>query len=235
MRNIDQYIGTEFTWFTAVVEDVKDPDILNRVKVRCYGFHTQDKGILPTEKLPWATVMMPTTSASYQGVGGNHHLEVGSWVIGFFRDGPSAQDPMVMGSVATQENDIKDIPTEAQLADPTNKVYKSQAGHLIEIDNTSGAERLNVKHKTGTTVLIDKDGGVHINAINDIVTIDGNTSITGTLNVSDATTLQSTLDVTGNQTNAADITASGTVTDSGATLATHTHPGDSGGTTGTPS
>ena len=235
MRNIDQYIGTEFTWFTAVVEDIKDPDMLNRVKVRCYGFHTQDKGVLPTEKLPWATVMMPTTSASYQGVGGNHHLEVGSWVVGFFRDGPSAQDPMVMGSVATQENDIKDIPTEAQLADPTNKVYKSQAGHLIEIDNTSGAERLNVKHKTGTTVLIDKDGGVHINAINDIVTIDGNTSITGTLNVSDATTLQSTLDVTGNQTNAADITASGTVTDSGATLATHKHPGDSGGTTGTPS
>ena len=96
------------------------------------------------------------------------------------------------------------------------------------------AERLNVKHKTGTTVLIDKDGGVHINAINDIVTIDGNTSITGTLNVSDAATLQSTLDVTGNQTNAANITASGTVTDSGATLATHTHPGDSGGNTGSP-
>ena len=126
-----------------------------------------------------------------------------------------------------------DVPTEVDSAN-ANQVTKTVGGHLIELDNTSGEERINVKHKSGTTLLIDKDGGVHVNAINDIVTIDGNTSITGTLNVSDAATLQSTLDVTGNQTNAANITASGTVTDSGATLATHTHPGDSGGNTGSP-
>ena len=52
--------------------------------------------------------------------------------------------------------------------------------------------------------------------------------------MSDATTLQDTLAVTGAQTNESTIVASDTITDSGATLASHTHPGDSGGNTGSP-
>ena len=218
MRN-DTYIDGNFAWFTGKVEDVNDTKYLNRVKVRCYGWHTDDTSIVKTSDLPWATVMMPSTSPSLKGTGSNHHLEVGSWVVGFFRDGPSAQDPIVMGSIATQEDNILDIPTEAQKSPPTNKVYKSTVGHLIEIDNTSGDERINVKHKSGTTVLIDKDGGVHIDAVNDIVTIDGNTSITGTLHV------------TGAQTNDSTIVAVDSITGKNVTLDTHTHkhaPGTGG-------
>ena len=148
-----------------------------------------DKAVLTTDDLPWATVIMPNTAASYQGIGANHHLEVGSWVVGFFRDGSSAQDPMVMGSVATQENGVLDIPVESQLNPPSNKVYRSKAGHLIELDNTEGSERISITHKKGTTILIDKDGGIQINAINDIVNIDGNTTITGKLDVTGEVTL----------------------------------------------
>ena len=57
---------------------------------------------------------------------------------------------------------------------------------------------------------------------NDIVNIDGNTTITGKLHVTEE------------QTNDKTIVAQGTITDSGATLASHTHPGDSGGNTGSP-
>ena len=88
-RSDDQYIDGLFTWFTGKIEDINDPENLNRVKVRCFGFYDDSIAI---DNLPWATVMMPVTSASIQGNGGNHHLEVGSWVVGFFRDGPSAQD-----------------------------------------------------------------------------------------------------------------------------------------------
>ena len=156
----DDFIGQHFTWYTGLIEDIKDPLILNRVRVRCIGYHSMDKAVLPTADLPWATVIMPNTSASYQGVGANHHLEVGTWVVGFFRDGSSAQDPMVMGSIATQENGVTDIPTEAQKTDPTNKVYKSKAGHLIEIDNTDGSERISIKHKTGSKIVFNSDGTV---------------------------------------------------------------------------
>jgi hypothetical protein len=163
MRNEDQFIGGDFAWFTGVVEDINDTDNLNRVKVRCYGWHTTNTSLVSTENLPWATVMMPVTSASLKGNGGNHHLEVGSWVVGFFRDGPSAQDPMVMGSIATQTDGTQDIPTESSV---DNKVYKSKAGHLIEIDNTDGAEEVRITHgKKGSYIKIDKDGLIEIKSI----------------------------------------------------------------------
>lgn len=97
----DQFIGGQFTWFTGVVEDRTDPEKMGRVRVRCFGFHTDSKTLIKTADLPWATVMMPTTSASISGVGSTHALLPGSWVIGFFRDGPSAQDPVVLGSIAS--------------------------------------------------------------------------------------------------------------------------------------
>jgi len=150
-RNDDQYVNGNFTWFIGSVEDINDTENLNRVKVRAYGYY--DNPEIKTADLPWATVMMPVTSASVKGNGGNHHLEAevkdkdgkiteaGSWVVGFFRDGPSAQDPMVIGSIATQTNNTQDIPTESSI---DNKVYKSKAGHLIEIDNTSGSEEIRI-------------------------------------------------------------------------------------------
>ena len=138
MRNEDQFIGGDFTWFTAVVEDINDTENLNRVKVRCHGWHTSNASLVSTENLPWATVMMPVTSASIQGNGGNHHLEVGSWVVGFFRDGPSAQDPMVMGSIATQTASVKDIPSEAH-DKIDNKVYNKND---IDVVITTGGTGL---------------------------------------------------------------------------------------------
>ena len=167
-RRDDQYIDGIFTWFTGIVKDINDPENLNRVRVQALGFYDDS---IAVSDLPWATVMMPVTAASLKGNGGNHHLEVGSWVVGFFRDGPSAQDPMVMGSIATQTprtdevdkdgNKIfdKDIPSESSV---NNKVYKSKAGHLIEIDNTSGAETLRVTHAKGAKITIDKDNNLSI-------------------------------------------------------------------------
>ena len=100
MNSPDQFVGGQFSWFTGVVEDILDPLQMGRVRVRCYGYHTDDLKDLPTADLPWASVMMPITSSSMSGDGQSATgLKSGSWVIGFFRDGPSAQDPLVMGSI----------------------------------------------------------------------------------------------------------------------------------------
>lgn len=155
----DEFMGGKFEWFTGIVKVIDDPQNLNRVKVHCLGFYD---GVGDTD-LPWATVMMPTTSASIKGNGGNHHLEVGSWVVGFFRDGPSAQDPIVMGSIATQTEGTQDIPTESSV---NNKVYKSKSGHLIEIDNSDGGERINIKHKSNSRITMNADGTISIVATN---------------------------------------------------------------------
>ena len=40
-----------FVWWYGVVEDRKDPLYLGRVRVRCIGWHTDDKDLIATEDL----------------------------------------------------------------------------------------------------------------------------------------------------------------------------------------
>src|SRR6056300_922062 len=88
-----------FIWFTGVVEDRQDPQYTGRVRVRCIGFHTQDKNKLPTADLPWATCLLPTTSAGISGIGQSPSAFVeGSWVFGYFRD-EDLQEPVILGSL----------------------------------------------------------------------------------------------------------------------------------------
>ena len=99
-------IDNSFNWFTGVVEDRNDPEKLNRVRVRVFGAHTNKKQDLATADLPWATVMMPTTSSSNSGLGLTlHGLVEGSWVVGFWKDGNSQQDPMIIGSFVGVANE----------------------------------------------------------------------------------------------------------------------------------
>lgn len=202
----DAFVGGTFTWFIGEIKDVSDPEKLNRVRVFPYGFFDKDR--VQDKDLPWATVMMPNTSASYKGIGSNHQLLVGSWVVGFFRDGVSCQDPVILGSITTKTDGVTDIAPETQDSYPHNEVHRTVAGHLIEYDNTSGSERINIQHKTGTTININPDGTVFVNASNHTVDITGNTTIHGNLLINGTT--HSTGDVSTDAGNAP-------------TLATHVH------------
>ena len=87
-------------WFTGVVEDRDDPQEMGRVRVRIFGLHTDDLAKIRTSDLPWAHTLMPTTSASISGLGWSPTgLVEGSWVVGFFADGDSCQDPIILGSI----------------------------------------------------------------------------------------------------------------------------------------
>ena len=89
-----------FIWFQGVVENRNDPEMLGRVQVRCLGFHTENKQELPSEDLPWAYPIQPITSAAMNGIGESPTGPVeGTWVFGFFRDGDSAQEPMILGTL----------------------------------------------------------------------------------------------------------------------------------------
>lgn len=219
MKNLDQFIGSQFTWFIGSVVDIDDPLLSNRVKVMPYGFYDET---IDKSHLNWSTVMMPNTSSSYKGYGSNHELMVGSWVVGFFRDGPSAQDAIILGSIASSTDGTIDIPEEAQLNPPTNKVHKTEAGHLIEVDNTSDAERIHIKHTSGTYILMHPNGDIEHNNKNHtkITTGDDTVTITGNSNVSIDGDCNLTVggnykaDVTGN----IDLNASGNVSITGARI-----------------
>jgi hypothetical protein len=204
----DSFVEGKMTWFTGVIEDILDPEVLGRVRVRCFGYHTENKTLVGSEDLPWATVSMPATQAGVEGIGQMHGLLPGSWVVGLFRDGPSAQDPLILGVISSQTTELRDqtlgftgtYPKQAGKDHPGlvagedmilekdglyNRISKSVAGHIIEIDDTIDNNRLKVTHSSGTTIEINQEGDISINSFSDVITLDGNTSITGTLSVTE--------------------------------------------------
>ena len=89
-----------FIWFVGVVEDRNDPALLGRVRVRCLGFHTEDKEKIPTSSLPWSHIMFPIDTPSMNGMGQTPSFMVeGTWVVGFFRDAMEKQQPVIIGTL----------------------------------------------------------------------------------------------------------------------------------------
>ncbi|AOO18728.1 baseplate hub subunit and tail lysozyme [Cyanophage S-RIM12_W1_12_0610] len=97
------FVGKDgFYWWVGEVEDNEDPMELGRVKVRVLGYYTNVRGgttaDLPTEALPWATVLQHTSQPGNDGQGeSSGQLQPGAIVMGFFMDGENAQMPIVMG------------------------------------------------------------------------------------------------------------------------------------------
>ena len=88
MNNIEQ----NFIWWVGVVEDRNDPLQIGRCRVRILGYHTDNKQDMPTDELPWAYPAMPINTPSRTTPVGPVE---GTWIMGFFRDGNSAQQPVM--------------------------------------------------------------------------------------------------------------------------------------------
>ncbi len=201
-------MGT-FVWWTGVVEDRLDPEKLGRLKIRMLGYHTDDKTLIPTEDLFWAYPSQSITNAAMNGIGRSPTgIVEGTHCWGFFRDGHSAQDPIICGTLGgipqaeakpndgfndpngtypksdyigepdtnrlaraekTDETYLKtkeenldkgvaiafggtwDEPESPYGAEyPYNHVVESESGHVMEVDDTEGAERIHRWHRTGT-------------------------------------------------------------------------------------
>ena len=145
VMGLDNYV-----WFQGVVEDRNDPLKLGRCRVRCLGFHSDKKSEIPTEMLPWAYPLQPLTSAAMSGVGTTPLGPVeGTWVLGFFRDGISAQEPVMLGTLAGKP-EVEADPGKG-FNDPTGK-YPTVTG---EVDTN----RLGRNEKIEETIIqLKKDG-----------------------------------------------------------------------------
>jgi len=136
-----EFMGKDFTWFIGEVEDRDDPLFLGRVRVRCFGWHTLDKSLIPTDKLPWANTVQPVTAPATVSSG----LKPGTWVFGFFMDGDRAQKPMVMGLIpgyTFNSPGQSDVPTagrfEADYPDANVEKRKADQTTGIVIDPATG-------------------------------------------------------------------------------------------------
>ena len=112
-------------WF-GTVENRDDPLKIGRYKVRVVGIHTADKTELPTEDLPWATTLQPTTSAAMSGIGCNPGLVNGSWVMVVFTSS-DYQVPIIIGSVAGIPGvPGQEIASDGQSAPPPEEATPTQ-------------------------------------------------------------------------------------------------------------
>lgn len=90
---MNDFIGLNgFIWWVGVIETRDDPLKLGRCRVRIFGWHADDVNKLPTEQLPWAQVLLPTTGTRTQS-----SIIEGDWVSGYFLDGENAQEPVIVG------------------------------------------------------------------------------------------------------------------------------------------
>jgi hypothetical protein len=90
---MNNFIGKDnFVWWVGVVEDIKDPLVLGRCKIRIFGWHTENTQLIPTKDLPWATPIYPVNNSRNFAT----PME-GDYVFGFFSDGMSGQAPIFMG------------------------------------------------------------------------------------------------------------------------------------------
>lgn len=82
--------------FFGIVEEKIDDTY---VRVRCFGIHPLDRTLVPTEDLPPALVMYPTTGGQVSGGDLSHNLEIDSWVMGYFLDYPYCLQPIVTHTI----------------------------------------------------------------------------------------------------------------------------------------
>jgi len=130
--------------WTGVVEDRRDPLMLGRCRVRIFGPHTKNKQDIPTNDLPWAVPVMPLTSASISGVGEAPVGPVeGTHVVGFWRDGASQQQPVMMGSIPGIPEKAADTsnPEFAGLQSPLENYPKDTDRHGLNESDTSRLAR----------------------------------------------------------------------------------------------
>ena len=117
-----------FTWFMGICEDRNDPKALGRIRVRCFGYHTEDLTKLPTQDLPWSQVILPPTAQP----GSLPNITPGQWVFGFFRDPDMLQEPMVLGVMAGINSSGADTregfgdPNAESALDTQDKKYKAK-------------------------------------------------------------------------------------------------------------
>ena len=150
-----------FVWWIGVVEDRQDPLKLGRVRVRCAGWHAEDKMRLPTNMLPWAMPSYPSNHAH------TYAPKDGDMVFGFFIDGENAQEPVVLGVIpgiplkaANPQNAFNDSRTDEQLKTaprpPESKTYKTD-GTGIVIKESAAAKRNPINLDEPTTSRIARN------------------------------------------------------------------------------
>ncbi len=158
--------------YLAEVINNTDPDdsASGRVQVRVWPMMLE----LPTAVLPWAAPAFSLFEGGASGIGAFTVPEMNSRVYLFFAAG-DIRSPVYFAAAPGKS----DGPAGRK---PNLKIWKSRSGHVIEIDDTSGEERIVITHRGGlASIEIDSAGKVIVTGATDIELAGGGLPATGKL------------------------------------------------------
>jgi hypothetical protein len=142
------FIGQDFHWWIGQVADdsywrdniipgkFPSPETIKgwgyRYKVRIFGLHDLGETAIKSENLPWANVMYPVTAGAYlQNSGQTPMIRQGNIVFGFFLDGKSQQQPVIMGVMGNNTQ------TEARTTIGDDEVTNTTSGKTVCVSGYS--------------------------------------------------------------------------------------------------
>ena len=142
------FIGQDFYWWIGQVADdsywrdniipgkFPSPETIKgwgyRYKVRIFGLHDLGETAIKSENLPWANVMYPITAGAYlQNSGQTPMIRQGNIVFGFFLDGNSQQQPVIMGVLGNNSQ------TETRTTIGDDEVTNTTSGKTVCVSGYS--------------------------------------------------------------------------------------------------
>lgn len=150
-------------FYRAIVENNIDPEQFGRVQVRVYGIHDEGNSV-STSALPWAEVSGGTDFGLVNGVGITSILRVGTVVWVFFNN-DDYNFPVVFATV----KGASDINSVAKGSYGNIATIKTASGNIIELGDAGGAEKIEIKHTSGSKITMQADGTIIIDSVNNMV------------------------------------------------------------------
>lgn len=141
----------------GVVVNNSDPKGAGRCQVRIFGVYDE----LPDAQIPWAHYADPFMFGD-RGIGGCFIPTVGSKVWCFFEEGNHTSPVYFAGAPSALDLPVgaSETPGEGTVQYPNNRLFRSASGHMIELDDSPGSERVRIRHRSGTETTMYANGDV---------------------------------------------------------------------------
>lgn len=133
--------------YRGFVADNADPETRGRLRLRV-------PSVLGDAVTGWALPCLPFGGLAGHGLFAVPELDAQVWVE--FEEGEPSQ-PIWTG---TFWQAAADVPAEAALDPPTTRLLKTPSGHLLELADADGEERVRLLHRQGASLDIDPAGTV---------------------------------------------------------------------------
>lgn len=160
--------------YRGVVEDVADPQMRKRVRVRVNGIHPQS---VASDRLAWAELAcLPSSSLA----GDFFPFQVGDRVFVMF-EGGDRNKPLVTGGWIARPANLSDIPSEVSVdyaRTQSRWVRVDRVGNSITMSELPEEEFLKLASGAAEITLDQKDGSVTLRAASSQVRTEGNSSET---------------------------------------------------------